>query len=387
MSIFASVLIFAAFVASSAYAQPRLQAVPPVQPTRSEDCDEHQRRWTDLFRQAEAERFACERRDGGTVRSSGVWLPNCGYRIQAYVTCAAQSDQVCAVSKQGAASMQSCRAALQAHREAELARANEVRRRESQMQAVRAAAMAEIDRIRALQSTANDLREKGIAGTIIDNYTTTPEKAAGQVNDYMREAARTANTRNPDGSPTLNRAGEITDGIHQRAPFNPVVKEVGRQSNAASRARMGDAVSSFEGQMKDAEDSFALPTLPGNAPVSTSNPPAFHSNSPVPTGHSQAVGTGRIAMPVAGEGDEAADEELDRRTRAANIEAMRQVIEQSQQLQRQLHDQRMQQLQRMRSDSMNRGGNTPAARRTCRGHEVVGFPGDEGLPYCQPGQR
>jgi len=242
-----------------------------------------------------------------------------------------------------------------------------------------------------LQSTANDLREKGIVGTIIDSYTTTPEKAIDQVNDYMREAARTANTRNPDGSPALNRAGKITDGIHQRAPFNPVVKEIGRQSNAASRARMGDALSSFDDELKEAEDAFALPTPPGgssNAGVPKINLPPSQINSAGRVGHNQIPGIDNVVISDVGEeGEEAADDEQDRRIRAANIEAMGRVIQQSQQLQQQLHQQRMQQLQRMRSDSLNRDGGTPAARRNCRGHEVVGFPGDEGLPYCQPGQR
>lgn len=388
MKLMIATLTLSLIVAAGARAQMPLDGVPPVLPTRSEDCDEHHRQWTARFRQAEAARDACQRRDGIKVSNAGVWLPNCGRRTHANVACAAQSDQVCAVSTQSAASVKACRTALAKHREAERIHAEGMRKRESQAAAARAAVKAELSRINAVRSTYDELREKGIAGTVIDRYSTTPDRASGKINEYLREAARTANTQNPGRSPTLDDIGELSDGIYERMPFNPIVKEVGRQSSAAARARMGDALGRLDRAMEEAETGFALP--PAQAATPSAVVPAF----PAPLargdryGQTQPTAPTRTARPAAealpGEDDESLeDDDPDTRARAANMEVMRRVIDQSQQLQQQLQQRRMQQLQQMRARAASGDSNVPGARPTCRGGEVVGPGVDAGLPRCR----
>jgi hypothetical protein len=328
----------------AAQAQVQLDHVPPVQPTRNEHCEDNDRRWYERVRQVEAALHTCQRRDGGTVQPSGVWLPNCGSRTQAYVTCAPIDDQLCAVRKQQQASSQACYSALSRHRNTERMR-NEIMQGQASLAASTAAAlMAEVERYRAIKSTYEELSEKGIAATVIDRYTTTPDRASDEINHYLREAARTANTRNPDASPALGSVGRISDGIYERAPFNPVAREIGSQSGAAARARMSDVLSHLDSAKRDSEERFALP--PRQAPIPTVVAPAFVLPSPAamlprstqPVGPTGAYGRTSAAVPE--EDEESLDDDLEKRRRDRNIEAMQRVIEQSQRLQQQVQSMR-----------------------------------------------
>jgi hypothetical protein len=228
---------------SASLAQVHLDGVPQVLPTRTEDCTEHARQWHARIQTLEAARNTCERRDGGTVRTAGVWLPNCGARQQAYITCAPISDQVCTVRKQMDASVQACHQALAAQHQARRDHETAAARLEQQLDNVRRT----VQQFHQAQEAAAELHDKGIAATVIDRLTATPAAAGEQLQSHLRDAARTAGTRAPDASPELSRIGRVLDELNARASMNEVARAFSGQSQAAARARMSDALNQFEG--------------------------------------------------------------------------------------------------------------------------------------------
>lgn len=374
-------ILFSLLICCHAAAQGQVQfdPVPPVQPTRSEHCDEQDRQWNERLKQVEAARFACERRDGGTVQPAGVWLPNCGSRQQAYVTCASFSDQLCAVRRQQEATRRACHAALSAYRNTERVRSESMQRQASLAGSTAAAGMAVLERYREMKSTYVELSEKGIAATVIDKYTTTPDKASDRVNEYLREAARTANTRNPDGTPAIVRIGKISEGIYERAPFNPIAKETGRQSDAAARARMGDALDELDQAFTEADANFELPmrqvsnhsgvdaayTLPtpsdvGSRPAQASRPTAAKE---------------RGAGVAAYQNPDSRNSEGEQQSRNRNIQMMRCAIQQAEHLQRRLRSQDPPPSQGLRSHQAATKSPAPCVDPSCRDPEVS--------EYCQ----
>jgi hypothetical protein len=165
---------------------------------------------------------------------------------QAYVTCAPISDQLCFLAAQQQASVSSCYRQVAANRNAERDRQSTLRRIEDQRQQLES----------ALQ-TAVEVRDKGVAQTVIDRYTRTPKEAASDLHGHIREAARTTGTIAPDSQPQLNRVGTASDAALRAMPLNPVAIEFASQSAAAARARMGDALNQLDGTVSQANVEFA----------------------------------------------------------------------------------------------------------------------------------
>ena len=236
-----------ALASTTATAQVHLPGIaPPVNPQRDAQCAEHSEEWRVQTRRVEEARRVCERRDGGTVKTSGVWMPNCRSLAQAYVTCAPISDQLCFLAAQQQASVSSCYRQVAANRNAERDRQSTLRRIEDQRQQLES----------ALQ-TAVEVRDKGVAQTVIDRYTRTPKEAASDLHGHIREAARTTGTIAPDSQPQLNRVGTASDAALRAMPLNPVAIEFASQSAAAARARMGDALNQLDGTVSQANVEFA----------------------------------------------------------------------------------------------------------------------------------
>ena len=305
---------------SASWAQVHLDGVPQVLPARTEDCTEHRRQWQDRLQQLEAARRTCDRRDGGTVRSAGVWLPHCGSRQQAYITCAPISDQICAVRQQMDASVQACHRALAAQQRAQRDRETAAARLEQQFDNVRRT----VQQYHLAREVAAELHDKGIAGTVIDRLTTTPAGAAEQLKSHLREAARTAGARAPDASPELNRVGRMLDELNARTPMHEVAREFSGQSQGAARARMSDALSQFDGIASQAATEDVRPQFQGQMPSSL-----------VPSPTRRAPTTVREPGPIDEvdvDEEELQDEQASQRNRAV----MAQTLRGMQQIQQQL---------------------------------------------------
>lgn len=294
----------------------------PANPTHDEQCRALGARWQDRLASLEAQNRACERRDGGSVRASGVARPHCGDRQQAYVTCAPIADQMCWTRSRRDEAVQSCYASVAAHHRLQRDRASAAGRTEALANAV----LANVEQYRSGAALLADAHRDGVVPTLIDRVTETPAGAAERVGGYMKEAARTAGTTGADTTPALNRMGQAIDWMGGRVSTNPVVREIGSQSNAAARARMADALHTFGGAARRADSDFAVqrgaiaataprpvPGLGQSAPAPRVNVPA---RAPAPT------------EPVADNEENANDPDL--------RDAMARTLEQMQQLQQQL---------------------------------------------------
>lgn len=313
-------------LAATAGAQQPLDGVAPVQPTRDEDCAEHRRQWSAQLQQLEAARTTCDRRDGGTVRTGGVWLPHCGTRQQAYVSCAPISDQLCAVRQQMDASVQACYRALAGHQRAQRDRETAAAGLEQKFDTLRRT----MDQFNQGRQALDDLHGNGIAATVIDRALATPPSAAEQLQSQLREAARTAGTVAPDASPELNRAGRMLDEFNARAPIHEVARAFSSHSQGAARARMGDALNQFDGAARQAAaDDLQPPPRP------IPRPALAHSGN-------RATQAARPAPRPADDDEELDNEDLDdeerqaRASRRHNHAVMRQALQGMQQIQRQL---------------------------------------------------
>lgn len=315
-------------------AQVRLDGVPQVLPSRTEDCAEHGRQWHARIQQLEAARNTCERRDGGTVRTAGVWLPNCATRQQAYITCAPIADQICAVRQQMDASVLACHRSLAAQQRAQRDHETAAARMEQQLDTVRRT----VQHFHQAREAAAELHDQGIASTVIDRLTTTPSGAADQVQSHLREAARTAGTHAPDASPELNRVGRLLDELNARAPMHEVARELSGQSQAAARARMSDALNQFDGVASQAATEGVRPPAP--SPLPSDLVPSPTRRLPLPV---------REPEPI--DEDEVDDEELQaEQASQRNRAVMTQTLRGMQQIQQQL----LQLQQRQRSTTRPR---------------------------------
>ena len=246
-------------IASHALARD-LGGVPPVlNPQSNKDCQDLSMRWYEKRKELENANRVCERRDGGTIRASGVWMPNCNARQQAYVSCASFTDQICWVDNQQREAVSTCHRDLAAHQK-------EVRDRETASRKLQ----NELEELQKARERAAVLMNEGPAAALLKDYVTTPGRAAETFQDKLKDAARTTGTRHPDSQPELNRAGVATDIVHRAITPNAAIAETGSQSAGAVRARMGDAMNQLDGALNQAA-SERLPTntraTPGSDPA------------------------------------------------------------------------------------------------------------------------
>lgn len=238
----------------------------PGSPQTTEECEALNSAWKERVDGLSSENLECERAEGArpngvSVSAKGVFLPNCGYRQQAYMSCAKVQDQQCRASKERAAGTAQCYSAVSAaqrqRREAETAAAKLQRK---------------IDETKSAAKLYQDALSKGPINTAIDRMTETPSGAATRFESAIKEAARTTGAAGADSQPQLSKVGEMSDEVYRLVPGNPAAAELGSQSAAAARARMADALNQLEGATTrtTASDSagFRAPaTLP--APTST----------------------------------------------------------------------------------------------------------------------
>lgn len=225
----------------------------PIDPQKYIECVDLGHAWYEKTRQLEQERAACDRRDGGTIKADGIWMPNCGYRQQAYITCAGVQDQVCQVRNVMNEAVKTCNRQVAEN----LSRAR-------QKQATLDRIERDVQAVQQANEAIRGVAEQGVAGYVIDRYTATPQSATSTLHDAVKEAARTTGTTAPDSQPALNRVGRVTDRLWQQTPYAPVVKEIGQQSGAAARARMGDALNEMDGSLGGAEGDIEVDTAARN---------------------------------------------------------------------------------------------------------------------------
>lgn len=232
----AAAACFAIAISPSAAAV-EIGGVAPVQnPQTYKDCQELGMRWYEKRKTLENANRVCERRDGGTVRAAGVWMPNCNSRQQAYVTCASISDQMCWVDNQQQEALSTCHRDLAANQ------------KEKQNRETAAGKLdAELKELQKARDNAALVIERGPAAALLQNYVTSPGRARDRFQEALVEAARTTGTRAPDSQPELNLSGAASDMLHRANTPNAAIAEVGSQSAAAARARMGDALNQLEG--------------------------------------------------------------------------------------------------------------------------------------------
>lgn len=259
---------------ASGWAQQGVQpVVPPANPTAEAQCVEFRSAWYQRIRELEQSRAVCERRDGGTVRANGPWLPNCGARQQAYVTCAGISDQICWATNQMNEQGRQCSRQAAAYLSQQRQQKNQAQRAEEQVR-------RSIEAIQNARSGAAGLLDKGVTGTVMGRFVGTPE--GGGLHDAARDAARTVNAPGADSQPLLNDMGARSDELHRALVRNPLVAEPGVQSNATSRARMGDALNQLDGALQSAPDIERATTA---APAPVYAPPSWgRMSTAVPAG-------------------------------------------------------------------------------------------------------
>jgi hypothetical protein len=295
---------------------------PPLNPTSDAQCRELGVRWQDRLSSLEAQNRACERRDGGTVRASGVARPHCGDRQQAYVTCAPIGDQICWTRSRRDEAVQSCYASVAAHHRLERDRASAAGRTEALANAVRST----VEQYRSGAALLADTHRDGIVPTLIDRATQTPAGAADQVASYVREAARTTGTTGADTLPALARIGQAIEWMGGRVPASPVVREIAGQSIAAARARMADALHAFGGVARRADSEFAVQ---GGSIATTAPRPAQGPGLSVAAPRAHVPARAPVPIePVTDKEEDTDDPEL--------REAMERTLQQMQQLRQQL---------------------------------------------------
>lgn len=354
-SLFAACALAAFVLATTANARD-LGGVPPVvNPQSNQDCQDLSMRWYEKRKELESANRVCERRDGGTIRASGVWMPNCNARQQAYVSCASYSDQLCWVDNQQREAVATCHRDLAAHQKA-------VRDRETASRKLQ----NELEGLQKARERAAVLINEGPAAALLKDYVTTPGRAAETFQDNLKDAARTTGTRHPDSQPELNRSGAASDIVHRAITPNAAIAEIGSQSAGAARARMGDAMNQLDGALNQA----ASERLPSNTRATPSGDPVRAVAQRSQGYDAQAEQARRAEI----------EEQLEeQRQAAARLEQMRQLSQAIQQA----------------TDAVNasRGGGStyappirsgsPAAGPRCREREVVGPNVDRSLPYCR----
>ena len=317
-----------------------------LNPTTNEDCQRLSREWQARTRNLELANTACERRAGPPSSiGKGVWLPNCQRLQQIYITCGSEADQVCAAREQRNEAFATCGRQVSASQKSEQDKGSRTARIEREAQGLKSA----ID-------TMTGVGEKGPTGYLVDRYLATPETASSRFHDAVKEAARTTGTSGADSEPTLNRVGEASDKAFRTAPLNPIATEVGSQSAAAARARMGDALNQFNGALNQF------------SPTGSTRFPGRATPAPVPfRGIDRSADSSEQAAELS---EELRQEQIERSNAAARLEMMRQMNEAAQRTLRQMTSPALQ------GGTTNNPGTSPRsgpARQgpDCRSREMV----------------
>jgi len=325
--------------------------VPPVaNPQTAKECQDLSDRWYEKRKGLEEASRVCERRDGGSVRAAGVYMPNCNARQQAYVTCASITDRLCWVDNRRQEAVSTCHRDLAANQRAAQDRSTAAAKLNSEMQ-----------KLSEARANSELLFNSGPAAVLLQNYVTTPQRAGERFNEAMKEAARTTGTRAPDSQPELNRSGTMSDALHRAVTPSPAVAEIGSQSGGAARARMGDALNMLDGVQSHAasegiDTGISRPLTPRSIPQVVQSTP-----------------TARISQDDDEESTAAASQRA-----ATNLELMRQL---NQSMQSVIDASRA----RLQGAARPTGQPTSppvASARRCRYRDVVGAGVDLSLPYC-----
>lgn len=243
----------------------------PVAPKSNEDCRQYSRAILSFSRAMSDQLRACERRDGGSTSAKGVPTPNCKWQPtqQAYVSCASLQDSVCARDNQLEAELELC------YRK--VAAATSVESSSNRTTAIRDQVQRDLSAYRRAKAFAESALEKGVVGAIVDHSTSVGASPGSRLRGYVQNAARTANAPFADSQPDLELTRSALDavaGLVDPVDRNPLAKEIARQSDAAARARIADALNALDGTYRRAEDEAA--TLPAasaqSATLSTLNP-------------------------------------------------------------------------------------------------------------------
>ena len=269
----------------------------PNAPKSGKECIELSARWYEKVKQLERANNVCSEKDGGTIKASGVWMPNCGRLQQAYITCAPVMDQLCSVRNKQSDAMRVCTEKVSAYQTAERERLTLAQRLQSQA-----------DELKRVSNAARAIAGEGPAAYLTQQYTATPEEAARRVHGIVKESARTAGTTNPDSQPMLNRVGEVSDRAYRDLSRNQAITEIGSQSAAHARARAGDALNQMDA-MKQSEVQAGV--TPASRPASVTQ--VYSAPARLPTAESE---------------DEEEDEEEQgavRERSAARLEMLRQA--------------------------------------------------------------
>jgi hypothetical protein len=298
------VLAWSLFFCPFLQAQPSLM-VPPVTPTKYQDCLDLSERWMEKAEQVRAAESVCERRDDGKVSYKGIRKPACNALQHVYLKCASLSNQLCAVRAQKDEAVSQCNRAYSAYQRAEQDKKSLASRLERQ-----------IGELNSARDAMSGIADKGPTGYLVDRMTETPQGAAARFNDAMKEAARTTGAPGADSQPAITRAGEVSDRAFRLVPGNPVAIEIGSQSAAAARARMADALSQFDG-VKELDSAPLLRPSQGVAPGTVSP-------------------RQRRAIEQEEQEEERRQEQIDRSDAAERFEMMRRMNEMAQQTLRQL---------------------------------------------------
>jgi len=202
----------------------------PLNP-KPEDCRLLALRYSESLSRLLEDRTTCEKQDKGTVSTNGPYNPNCHSRQQAYISCAAVDDAICKVRTNMQQSSTACNSAA-AERSA---------REDKRDQAAYA---SEIDRYKTAKRAYNEFQNAIKAEA-------NPKKELqsgikGAVQKASRSAAQNYGTEAPSSIPLLNAVNTASEHTRSLVPFNPVAKEIGDNSTAATKARLADSLSDLD---------------------------------------------------------------------------------------------------------------------------------------------
>lgn len=215
----------------------------PLNPQSIQECSSSSSEWKRAIDAADNAVRSCEAREGPKIKAKNPpYMPNCGRHQQAWWTCAPYSDEVCRLQKAQNAAFKDC--ADQVHAAQKMKESNRKAEAEDKK------GFAE----RVMNGVGEAKRVKGelegfVASPVeygIGRLTKTPGAAGGAFNSAAADAARKAGAPGADSQPLLNKVGELSDKGWRELPGNSIAKEVGAQSLAASRAKMGDALDQMQ---------------------------------------------------------------------------------------------------------------------------------------------
>lgn len=235
-----ALLLYVSPALATAETYPGISQPPNAQ--SADECEAMDAAWSSRVSRLSSANLECEvgegrSRSGPSISAKGVRLPNCGYRQQAYMSCANLQDQLCRASKDRIESTRQCYSALSANQ-----------KRRSEEETARAKLQRKIDETKSAQKAYKDLLEKGPYNTMLDRMGEgSATSASKRFNSATKEATRSAGSPGADSQPELNRVGEVSDGVFRLVPGNQAIAELGSQSAATARARMADALNQLDG--------------------------------------------------------------------------------------------------------------------------------------------